>query len=212
MRLLIDPLHPEPAILARAAAMLRSGGLVACPTETFYALAADPRNPAAVERVFFVKGRPDRQPLPILASEEAALRACVAEFPAAAARLAERFWPGPLTLVLRSAPDLTGPLTGGGPTIGIRVSPHPVAAALSRLLGGPIVATSANRSGQVPPATALEVERSLGDAVDLILDAGPCAGGSASTVVDLDADPPRLIRSGAVPVGSIVEVLGRTLG
>ncbi len=208
MRLLIDTQHPDPAIVARAAAVLRSGGLVACPTETFYALAADPRNPAAVDRVFAAKGRPDGRPLPILAGDEASARRCVVDFPELAGRLAARFWPGPLTLVLRAVPGLPARLTGGGTTIGIRVSPHPVAAALSRALGGPIVATSANRSGEPPPLTAEAVERSIGGAVDLILDAGPCRGGSASTVIDLTVDPPRLVRSGAVPAADLAAVVG----
>jgi len=209
MRLLIDPQRPDPETVARAVAVLRSGGLVVCPTETFYALAADPRNPAAVDRVFAAKGRPDRRPLPILVGDEAAARGCVAIFPDLAARLAARFWPGPLTLVLQAAPGLPERLTGGGTSIGIRVTPHAVAAALSRALGGPIVATSANLSGAPPPVTADEAERSIGGAVDLILDAGPCGGGLASTVIDLTTDSPRLVRSGAVRAADLAAVLGR---
>jgi L-threonylcarbamoyladenylate synthase len=212
MRVVIDPLCPEPAAVARAAAILRAGGLVVCPTETFYALAADPRNPVAVERVFAAKGRCARRPLPILAAAETGARACVAAFPPEAAALAARFWPGPLTLVLPVVADLRGPLTAGGPTVGVRVTPHPVAAALSRALGGPIVATSANRSGQPPPVEAGDAERSIGGAADLVLDAGPCAGGTPSTVIDLTVDPPRLIRPGAVAAGAIAAVLGRPPG
>lgn len=208
----IDPERPDPALIARAAERLRGGQLVAYPTETFYGLGADPRSAEAVERVFEAKGRPDRMALPLIAADEASLLLCVRELPELARRLAAAFWPGALTLVMPASPDLPPRLLGGGHTVGVRISPHPIASALARAAGGPIVATSANRSGQGAPTSAAEVEEALGDAVTLILDGGPTRGGAASTVIDLTADPPRVVRSGAVPLSAVEKVLGRKLG
>jgi len=207
----IDPAHPDATLVARAAELLRSGRLVAYPTETFYGLGADPRNTAAVERVFEAKGRPDRMALPLIAADEAAVLLCVRELPDSARRLAAAFWPGPLTLVLTASPDLPPRLLGGGHTVGVRISPHPIASALARASGGPIVATSANRSGLPAPSSALEVDEALGEGVSLILDGGLTTGGVASTVLDLTADPPRVVRSGAIPVAAVERVLGRRL-
>jgi L-threonylcarbamoyladenylate synthase len=207
----IDPLHPAQVLIERAADLLRSGRLVGYPTETFYGLAADPRRPEAVEAIFVAKGRPERMALPLIAADRSAVRACVREFPDAAERLAAAFWPGALTLVLPAALSLPPRLLGGGQTVGIRISPHPVASALARAFGGPIVATSANRSGQPAPMSALEVLEALGREVTLVLDGGPTRGGQASTVLDLTIDPPRVVRSGAVPLSAIEQILGRRL-
>lgn len=206
----IDPERPAAEILSRAAEVLRAGRLVAYPTETFYGLACDPRDPVAIEAVYAAKGRPDRLALPLLAADAASI-APFAVTTEGARRLMEAFWPGPLTLVLEAAADLPPRLLGGGRTVGVRVSPHPVAAGLARAFGTPIVATSANHSGAPPPGTAREVEASLGDSVDLIIDAGPTRGGSASTVVDLTRDPPHLVRSGAVSAAALEAALGRRL-
>lgn len=208
----IDPQHPGTGILARAADIIRKGGLVAYPTETFYGLACDPSNSEAVDLIFEAKGRPDRMALPILAGDRAAAEACVRDLPDAARRLMDAFWPGPLTLVLPARDDFPPRLLGGGRTVGVRVSSHPVASALARAVGGAIVATSANRSGQPPPSSAEEVAVALGAGVDLILDGGPTLGGGASTVLDLTVDPPRLVRSGPVSSGTIEAILGRRLG
>lgn len=207
----VDPQRPEADILARAGEALRRGFLVVYPTETFYGLACDPRQAEAVERIFAAKGRPDRMALPLIAAERDAVQTCTRAVPEAAHRLMDAFWPGPLTIVLPASEDLPQLLLGGGRTVGVRVSSHPVASGLERASGGPIVATSANRSGGPPPSTAREAEEALGELVTLILDGGPAAGGSASTVVDLTVDPPRLIRSGAVPRAAIEAVLGRIL-
>lgn len=207
----IDPRHPDPGLVARAAEFLRAGKLVAYPTETFYGLGADPRSPQAVERVFEAKGRPERMALPLIAADEASVMLCVSAFPDSAHRLAAAFWPGALTLVLPASASLPPRLLGGGHTVGVRISPHPVAAALARLTGGPIVATSANLSGQAAPQSAREVEEALGEALSLILDGGETRGGLASTVLDLTTDPPRVVRSGAVPISAIGQVLGRRL-
>jgi L-threonylcarbamoyladenylate synthase len=208
----IDLQHPGTAILTRAADIIRKGGLVAYPTETFYGLACDPRNGEAVDLIFEAKGRPDRMALPLLAGDRASAEACVRDLPDAARRLMEALWPGPLTLVLAAHDDFPPRLLGGGRTVGVRVSSHPVASALARAVGGAIVATSANRSGQPPPSTAEEVSDALGAGVALILDGGPTLGGSASTVLDLTVDPPRLIRSGPISTTSIEAILGRRLG
>jgi len=197
----VDPLHPNQSLIGRAADLLRAGRLVGYPTETFYGLAADPRSPDAVETIFAAKGRPERM-----------VCACVREFSDTAERLAAAFWPGALTLVLPASPSLPPRLLGGGRTVGIRISPNPVAGALALAFGGSIVATSANRSGQPAPMSALEVQQALGKEVALILDGGQSRGGQASTVLDLTCDPARVVRSGAVPLSAIEEVLGRRLG
>ena len=207
----VDPLRPNQVLIEKAAELLRSGRLVAYPTETFYGLAADPRSPDAVEVIFAAKGRPERMALPLIAADRAGVRACVREFPDSAERLAAAFWPGALTLVLPASPSLPARLLGGGQTVGIRISPHTVAAALAGTFGGAIVATSANRSGQPAPMTAEEVREILGDEVAMILDGGPTRGGQASTVLDLTSDPPRVVRSGAVALSAIERVLGRRL-
>jgi L-threonylcarbamoyladenylate synthase len=207
----IDPLHPDPGLIFRAAELLRAGKLVAYPTETFYGLGADARSPEALERVFEAKGRPERMALPLIAADEASVRLCIREFPESARRLAAAFWPGALTLVLPASASLPPRLLGGGHTVGVRISPHPVASALARVVGGPIVATSANFSGGAAPQSAAEVEQVLGEALSLILDGGETRGGLASTVLDLTTDPARVIRSGAVALSAIGEVLGRRL-
>ncbi|MFQ5876862.1 MAG: L-threonylcarbamoyladenylate synthase [Acidobacteriota bacterium] len=208
----IDPVRPGNALITKAAGLIQSARLVAYPTETFYGLAADPRSLEAVERVFEAKGRPERMALPLIAADEPTVMTCARHFPEAAHRLAAAFWPGALTLVLPASDDLPPLLLGGGHSVGVRISPHPVAAALARATGGPIIATSANRSGQAAPSTASEVEQALGDSVALILDGGVTRGGAASTVLDLTVEPPRVIRSGAVPIQAIERVLGRKLG
>lgn len=207
----IDPLHPEPEVVEEAAALLRRGRLVAYPTETFYGLACDPRDPAAVDRIFAAKGRPEKMALPLVAGDAGAVASVTRDRPDGAARLAEAFWPGPLTLVLRAADDLPSRLLGGGGTVGIRVSSHPVARALALAFGGPIVATSANRTAEPPPASADEALAALGDDVALVLDGGRTRGGQSSTLVDLTVDPPRLLRSGAVSSAAIEAALGRRL-
>jgi L-threonylcarbamoyladenylate synthase len=208
----VDPHHPAQPLVGRAAGLLRDGRLVVYPTETFYGLAADPRSPGAVEAVFVAKGRPYRMALPLIAADRASVLACVSQLSEIAEALAAAFWPGALTLVLPASPALPQRLLGGGKTVGIRVSPHPIASALAAAFGGAIVATSANRSGQPAPMSAQDIEPWLEEHIALVLDGGPTQGGHASTVLDLTADPPRVIRSGAVPLRSIEDVLRRRLG
>jgi L-threonylcarbamoyladenylate synthase len=206
--LAVDARRPDPAVIARAAAVLRAGGLVAFPTETVYGLGADALDAGAVARIFAAKGRPARNPLIVHVADTAAARALVSDWPAAADALARHFWPGPLTFVLPKRPDVPAIVTAGGPTVAVRVPAHPVALALLRAAGVPLAAPSANRSNYLSPTAAEHVKRSLGDRVDLILDGGPTTGGLESTVVDLTAQPPRLLRPGLVTPGAIEVVAG----
>src|SRR5579864_4916197 len=191
--LTVDPQAPDAAAIAEAAALLRAGGLVAFPTETVYGLAANALSADAVSRIFAAKGRPAGNPVIVHVADAAGARALVDDWPAAAERLAERFWPGPLTLVLprsRQVPDL---VTAGGSTVGVRVPAHPVALALLHACGLPLAAPSANRSTRLSPTRAAHVLGDLGDRIDLLLDGGATPGGLESTVLDLTAAPPRLL-------------------
>lgn len=207
----VDPARPDPDTLAAAADLLKRGNLVAYPTETFYALGADATQEAAVDRVFTAKGRPQGMALPVILGDRDDVPRVAAALPEGARALMDVFWPGPLTLVLPAAGDLPARLLGGGKTIGVRVSSHPVAQALARACGRPLVATSANRTGQPPPATAAEVAQHLGGSVATILDAGRAHGGAPSTIVDLTTDPPRLVRAGPISALAIESALGRRL-
>ena len=194
----VDPVAPDERVLRDAAQVLRRGGLVAFPTETFYGLGAAALDRAAVRRVFEVKGRPASMPLLVLIDAPARLRGVVDDIPPRAQPLIDRHWPGPLTLVFRAAAHVPSELTAGTGTVGVRVPSHRVPRALVTQLDGAITAPSANRTGAAPPTTANAVLAYFGDALDLILDAGPTAGGQPSTVVDVTADPPRVIRHGAI--------------
>ncbi len=203
-----DPAAPELERIARAAAFLRAGRLVAFPTETVYGLGADALNPAAVSRIFVAKGRPPNNPLIVHVPETAAASAVAAAWPDSAARLAAKFWPGPLTLVLLKREIVPDVVTAGGPTVGVRVPAHPVAQALLREAGIPIAAPSANRSNQLSPTRAEHVLKGLSGRIDLVLDGGPTLGGLESTVLDLTSTPPRLLRPGLVSPGEIEAVIG----
>jgi L-threonylcarbamoyladenylate synthase len=204
----IDPNAPDPAVLARAAAVLRAGGLVAFPTETVYGLGANALDAAAVGRIFAAKGRPANNPLIVHVADEVGARQVAADWPPSAARLAGRFWPGPLTLVLPKAAAVPDAVTAAGPTVAVRVPAHPVALALLRAAGIPVAAPSANRSTQLSPTRAEHVLRGLDGRIDLVLDGGPTPGGIESTVLDLTAVPPRLLRPGLVPPTALEAVIG----
>ncbi|HKZ07754.1 MAG TPA: L-threonylcarbamoyladenylate synthase [Methylomirabilota bacterium] len=194
----VDADRPDPETLRAAAAVLRSGGTVAFPTESFYGLGADALAPEAVRRVFRLKGRPESKPLLVLVdSVERALALAVDADPRAR-ELMGRHWPGPLTLVLRAAPTVPGEVTAGGGTVGLRIPGHAVALGLVRAAGRPVTAPSANPSGGSPPTRAEEVTRSLGPELDLVLDGGVTAGGAGSTVADCTVWPPRILRQGAI--------------
>ena len=202
---------PDEATIRRAATLLREGGLVAFPTETVYGLGADATDDRAVARIFEAKGRPTFNPLiaHVLGATDA--RRFV-EWPDIAVRLAARFWPGPLTLVLPRRRDCALSLlaSAGLDTAAIRAPAHPVAQALVRATGRPIAGPSANRSGAISPTTAAHVAESLGDQVDLVVDGGPCLVGVESTVLDLTTSPPTLLRHGGATREAIEAEIGAT--
>jgi L-threonylcarbamoyladenylate synthase len=185
------------AQIAGAAALLRRGGVIAYPTETFYGLGALAADGAAVARLLIAKDRPDGKPLPLLGAGLAQLEA-VATFSPLARRLAAALWPGPLTLVLTARPGLHPAITGGGGTVGVRITSGQVAAALAVAAGGALVATSANRAGEPPPTRADLLDPLLRSRLDLVVDGGETPGGAPSTVVAVVGEGLTLIRAGAV--------------
>ena len=191
--------------IAEAVAVLRRGGLVAFPTETVYGLGADAAQPAAIRQIFAVKGRPPGRPLTVHLGSRGDPGAW-GVWSAEAERLRARFWPGPLTLVLPRQEGVDDVITGGLPTVGLRVPRHPVALALLDAFGAGVAAPSANRSGRPSPTSATHVRADLGDAV-FILDGGECPLGVESTVLSL-AGPPTILRLGSVPRSELAEVLG----
>jgi len=208
----VSPDSPDPVSIRRAADAIRRGELVVFPTETVYGLAADALNEAAVALVFEAKGREETRALPVQIAGVEQLSRVASGIPQGALALAERFWPGPLTLVLPKSDAVPDAVTGGGGTIGVRVPDHPVALALLRELGTPIVATSANVSGRSAPRSAGCAIRGFGNLVSIVLDAGECRIGVPSTVVDMTVTPPRIVREGAIGREEIEAVLGKACG
>jgi len=204
----IDPTTPDPAVLRRAAEVLRAGGLVAFPTETVYGLGAHALDPEAVARIYAVKGRPAYNPLIAHVADVEGARELVADWPLAAELLARAFWPGPLTMVLPKRPRVPDAITAGLPNVAVRVPGHPVALALLRAARIPVAAPSANRFTELSPTTAAHVVASLGDAVDVVLDGGPTTVGIESTVVDLTGAVPRVLRPGMIGAAQIGAVVG----
>ena len=190
-----------------AADVLDAGGIVAYPTDTLYGLAADPRRDDAVMRLFEVKGRQDGAAIALIAADSAQAERA-GSFGETERRLAAALWPGPLTIVVRAAASMSQRLLGPSGTIGVRVPAHAVARALARAFGMPITATSANLSGRPPAVTADEVAASMGDRIDLLVEAGPAPGGPPSTIVAVADGRPTLIRAGAVPWDRVLESLG----
>ncbi|MFH1058111.1 MAG: L-threonylcarbamoyladenylate synthase [Pseudomonadota bacterium] len=197
-RLELDPRQPDPVVLAQAAAVLAGGGVVAFPTETLYGLAVDYRNGVALQRLAALKGRDAAKPFPLILARAAEAGALAMAIPPQARALMARHWPGPLTLVLAARPGLHPRLVSAEGGVGLRLSPHPVAAGLARALGRAITATSANPGGRPAVSRAADLDPELVRGVDLVLDAGPTPGGPASTVLDCQEWPPRLLRAGAV--------------
>nr|WP_148235635.1 L-threonylcarbamoyladenylate synthase [Thermaerobacter marianensis] len=211
VRLGADP-ERDAAAIRHAGAVLRRGGLVAFPTETVYGLGADALNAQAVVRIFAAKGRPADNPLIVhVTGPEMAGPAVVAAWPDAARRLVDRFWPGPLTLVLPAGPAVPAAVRAGLPTVAVRCPAHPVAQALIAAAGTPVAAPSANRSGRPSPTRAGDVWADLGPHLDVLLDAGPVPVGVESTVVDVTTWPPRLLRPGGLPVEDLERALGVAL-
>ncbi|MFY9561582.1 MAG: L-threonylcarbamoyladenylate synthase [Terriglobales bacterium] len=216
------PPAPRAVEIQAAAQLLRAGRLVAFPTETVYGLGANALDPEAVARIYAVKGRPPTSPIIVHVASIEMAQSLVASWPEAADRLARRFWPGPLTLVLtagRVGPGLgPGPgersstipliVTAGLPTVGLRMPAHPIALALIRAAGVPLAAPSANRFTQLSPTTAEHVRRALGSDVDLILDGGPCQVGIESTVLSLAGPQPALLRPGGVSRPELEAIVG----
>ncbi|MFE4722109.1 L-threonylcarbamoyladenylate synthase [Streptomyces sp. NPDC056728] len=194
--------------IEQAAGVLRVGGLVALPTETVYGLGANAEDPAAVARIFQVKGRPPSHPLIVHIGGAEQLDDWVEDVSETARLLAERFWPGPLTLVLRRGHRVPLEATGGLETVAVRVPDHPVALALLSAFGGGVTAPSANRFGSVSPTTADHVRAELGDAVDFVLDGGACDVGVESTIVDVTGDAPSILRPGGVTREDLEAVMG----
>ena len=194
-----------------AAEILRSGGLAAFPTETVYGLGADAANERAVANIFTVKGRPADHPLIVHLAAADEIERWARDIPDSAWALAERFWPGPLTLILKRAPGVLDAVTGGQDTIGLRVPDHPVALALLKAFGGGIAAPSANRFGRVSPTSAAHVIAEFGDAVDCVIDGGSCKVGLESTILDLSGECPRVLRPGAVMPDMLTRVVGELL-
>ncbi|HJZ89290.1 MAG TPA: L-threonylcarbamoyladenylate synthase [Gemmataceae bacterium] len=205
----IDPHDLDSQIVRVAAEVIRRGGLVAFPTETVYGLGANALDEEAVRGIFDAKGRPAGNPLIVHAVGEGMVRQVVADWPPLAHSLAERFWPGAITLVLPKGPAISGIVTGGGDTVAVRWPGHPVAQALIRETGLPIAAPSANRSSELSPTLAEHVERSLGGRIDVILDGGPTANGIESTVLDLTSDPPTVLRPGPISIAELERVVGK---
>jgi L-threonylcarbamoyladenylate synthase len=203
----IDPVAPEGALIERAADLLRRGELVVFPTETVYGLGADALQPAALEGIFAAKGRPLSDPLIVHIAEYAALEELTSSLPPVTWQLAQVFWPGPLTLILPRGPQVPQIVTAGMDTVAVRMPGHPVARALIRALGSPVAAPSANRFMHVSPTTAAHALADLEGRVPLILDGGPCAVGVESTILDLSAEVPTILRPGGTSLEALRAVL-----
>jgi len=203
----VSPRAPEPDPMARAAAALREGLLVAFPTDTVYGLACDPGDPAAVDRLYAAKGRPRDLPLILLLADADDAPALARDWPPAAQEAADHFWPGPLTLVVPRAPSVPAAITAGRDSIGLRVPDHAVARAFIRAAGFAPATTSANRSGGPDPLTAAQALEALGPHLAVVLDAGPVPLGAPSTVLDLTQSPPVVLRQGALSLDDLRRVL-----
>ena len=200
-----DPIPADSEAIRRAADLLRTGQLVAFPTETVYGLGANALDATAVAAIFAAKGRPATNPLIVHVADPDAVTDVAAEFSETARKLVAAFWPGPLTLILPKRSDLPDAVTAGGPTVAVRCPAHPVARELIRTSGVPIAAPSANRSGELSPTMAGHVPAGL---ADFVLDGGPCPGGVESTVVDVTGPTVRLLRPGLITVAMLEAVVG----
>ena len=194
-----------------AVAVLRTGGLVAFPTETVYGLGADASNPDAVTKIYAAKGRPRSHPLIVHLHDVSALPGWAREIPPHAERLAARFWPGPLTLIFKRTPQVLDLVTGGQDTVALRVPSHPIAQALLREFGGGIAAPSANRYGRVSATTAEHVRSEFGRAVECVLDGGASDVGIESTIVDVSGAEPVLLRPGAILLSDLERAAGASV-
>ncbi len=210
-RIQVDPTHPQEEAIDEAASVLASGGLVAFPTETVYGLGADALDAGAVGRIFKAKGRPADNPIIVHIADARDVGLLAAEVPSQALPLIDRWWPGPLTLVLPALDSVPAVTRGGLRTVAVRMPAHKVALALIRASGCPVAAPSANRSGRPSPTTARHVIEDLGASVDLVLDGGPTPVGVESTVLDVTGPVPVLLRPGGVGLEALEAAVGRVI-
>jgi len=196
-RVVVDPGAPQRDAIEEAAKWILAGRVVAIPTDTLYGLAVDPFSSVAVDALFAVKNRPTERAVPLIASDRAQVESSLGWLSPVAARLADRGWPGPLTLLVPAPRVLAAGVSSGG-TVGVRVPMQDVARAIARVAGRPITATSANLSGEPATDDPDRVEASLGARIDFMIDAGRTPGGPPSTIVDVTSDVPRLVRAGAI--------------
>ncbi len=199
----VNPTQPEAEAIREASQVLARGGLVAFPTDTLYALGANALDPRAIERVLAVKGRHHGKPLSVLLPSAEQAGELAVELPDAVRALMQTFWPGPLTVVLRASSKVPPVLVGATGTVGLRVPAGALARSLLAAFGGPIIGTSANKSGGADPGDARAVQKAVGGQIDLILDGGRVTLGVPSTVIDCTSDPARILREGAVPRGEL---------
>lgn len=197
-RVFVDPEAPQRDAIEEAAKWILTAGVVAIPTDTLYGLAADPFSADAVARVFAVKGRSAEQALPLVAADGSQVAAHLGRLSGYAEALAARYWPGPLTLLVAAPRAVVRAVSGGTGNVGVRVPASAVTRAICNAVGRPITATSANRSGESPTADPAVVEQTIGDRIDLLIDAGHTPGGAPSTIVDATGGYPVLVREGAV--------------
>jgi len=199
----IDPIHPEKAF-SRCREVIHAGGVIVYPTDTLYGLGADPKNPDAVRKLFTIKCRQADQPILLLIKDANEVRDWAADITPRAEGLMKKFWPGPLTLVFKAKPEVMAELTGGAGTIGLRVPGNTLTRQLLASLGIALTGTSANITGKPGPRTAQEAAEAIGGMVDMVLDGGRTEGDNPSTVVDVSADEPMMIREGAIPSREIL--------
>jgi L-threonylcarbamoyladenylate synthase len=196
----------RPEDIARAIQILREGGVIALPTDTVYGIAASLDHPAAIERLFTIKGRAGTKAIPVLVSDAAAVRRLSTGISDEAERLVNAFWPGGLTVVVDAGPDIPDEVLRDGTTVGLRMPDNADALAVIAGAGGALAVTSANRSGDADAHSAAEVRAALGDRIDFVLDGGPSSNGPASTVIDATQQPVRVLRVGAIDVGRVLAV------
>lgn len=197
----IHPLTPERELIEEAAAVIRGGGVVAYPTETFYGLGADILNYQAIERIFQIKGRGFDKPIALIGSSEKDVETITEHISAQAKFFMDTYWPGPLTILFNATGSVSERLTAGTGKIGIRISSHPIARSIAAALGRPITATSANISGGPECTSITAVLEQLADTCDLYIDGGVTTGGLGSTIIDVSVVPPRLVRQGVIKIG-----------
>jgi L-threonylcarbamoyladenylate synthase len=204
----VEPVNPDPAAIKQAALVIKGGGIIAYPTRCLYGLGADAFNAAAVDRIYTVKQRAAQKPILILIDHPGRLKRLVTRVPGTAANIMQQFWPGRVTLVFEAGEQVAPALTGGSGKIGIRLPGHPVASALVEAVGGPITGTSANLSGRPGCHRISDLAPQIARQLDLILDAGPLAGGRGSTVVDVTGkDQPIVLREGVISARDILQAV-----